>query len=170
MKIKLFILTTLIAWSAFGQGQREQQEAMQRLSVLAGQWRGAGWIRQGEVSHSFTQSEEVMYKLNGTALLIEGKGYENDSLVFEALAVASFDVGNSKYIFNAYVNDGRHTPAKGWFDDTGIFHWSFIVPNGGTVRYSIHADGTSWHETGAFSPPNSEEWYPFMEMNLKKTN
>lgn len=145
-----------------------QQQAIDRLAVLEGQWQGSGWMvdPQGKRSE-FTQTEDVQRKLNGTALLIEGNGYANDSLVFQAMATATYDAEKQKYRFHSHLADGRYTEAEGWFDSEDIFHWQFPVPNG-TVRYSIEMSKTNWLEKGAYQPKDREEWYPFMQMELTK--
>ena len=141
---------------------------MNRLAILEGEWQGSGWIQQQGPKMAFKQSEKVERKLNGTVLLIEGKGFENDSLAFNAMAMASYDEANNKYRFNSFLSDGKYTQAEGWFDDAGIFHWQFDVGNTGTVRYSIAATETTWLEKGAYNPKGREEWYPFMQMELTK--
>ena len=145
------------------------QTAIDRLAVLEGNWQGSGWIQQPQGTRAeFRQTETVARKLNGTVLLIEGKGYENDSLAFNAMAMASYDPQTEKYRFNSFLSDGKYTAAEGWFDEAGVFHWQFGVPNGGTVRYSITMTEDTWFEKGAYNPPNTEQWYPFMQMELTK--
>ena len=143
------------------------QAAIDKLSVLEGQWKGTGWVQMQGIRTDFVQTEKVERRLNGTTLLIEGKGYENDSLAFNAMAMASFNPETDKYRFNSYLADGKYTEAEGWFDETGIFHWQFEVP-GGTVRYSFTVTDEQWIEKGAYQPKTITEWYPFMQMELTK--
>jgi hypothetical protein len=144
------------------------KSAMDKLAVLEGEWQGSGWIQQQGPRLEFTQHEKVERKLNGTLLLIEGKGFENDSLAFNAMAMASFDEKANRYRFNSFLYDGKYTQAEGWFDEAGIFHWQFGVPGGGTVRYSITATEHKWLEKGAYQPKDVDQWYPFMQMELTK--
>jgi|SRR6266851_1505419 len=65
-----------------------QREAMRKLSFLAGHWSGPVTVVRGpgEALH-LTQTEDVEYKLDGLALLVEGKSTSADGIVlFSALA------------------------------------------------------------------------------------
>jgi len=168
MKIKLITVLLIVSVAAQAQELDKIKSAMAKLAILEGQWQGTGWIQQGNSRSEFSQTEDVQSKLDGTTLLIEGKGYENDMLKFNAMAIASFDPIADKYRFHSFLNDGRFTAAEGWFDDENVFHWQFAVPSRGTVRYTIVLTEESWQEKGAFNPVNTEQWYPFMEMNLTK--
>lgn len=53
----------------------KQKEEMAKISFLAGEWKGSGWImRQDRKKHFFEQSERVVLTLDGTAIFIEGVG------------------------------------------------------------------------------------------------
>ena len=158
----------LLALNIQAQDIAKIQEAIDRLAILEGEWQGTGWIQQQGPKIEFKQTESVQRKLNGTTLLIEGKGFESDSLAFNAMAMASYNEQTDKYRFNSFLADGKYTEAEGWFDDAGIFHWQFPVPGGGTVRYSIAATESTWLEKGAYNPNGTQQWYPFMQMELTK--
>ncbi len=153
----------------YGQDQVQATNAkMNKLSNLIGHWQGEGWIQQGNNRSNFKQTEHVQAKLNGTTLLIEGNGYSGDSLIFQAMAIASFDPQTDKYRFNSFLADGKYVEASGDFNVDGSFVWQFDVP-GGTVKYEIDFSSTIWQERGFYSPDAGNQWYPFLEMNLTKT-
>ena len=168
MKKIIILLVLFSGFNASAQNLEKIKMNMLKLAPMVGNWQGSGWIQQQDRRIEFDQKEEINMKLDGTALLIEGSGFENDSLMFQAMAVASFNEVTGKYRFNSFLADGKTTEAEGWFDEEGIFHWQFEVPNGGTVKYTIEFNDTTWTEKGEFSPPNVEQWFPFMAMNLKK--
>ena len=127
-------------------------------------------MQQGKTRNDFRQTEDVQEKLDGTTLLIEGNGYAGDSLIFQAMAVISYDTEVGHYRFNSFLADGKYVEASGKFNDDGSFDWQFKVPNGGTIKYHIVFTATTWQEKGYYSPDNGNQWYPFLEMNLTKTD
>jgi len=156
--------------NGFAQDSNTQAEAMQKLNQLAGNWQGKGWIQERGTRSDFRQVENVQYKLGGTTLLIEGKGYVEDSLIFEAMAVISYDEVNNRYRFNSFLADGKYVEANGNFNDDGSFYWQFEVPGGGVVKYDIYMTDTTWKEKGSYAPKDVDQSYPFLEMNLTKKN
>jgi hypothetical protein len=46
---------------------------MKKLSYMVGQWHGSGWVEQAGQRETFSGMETVQSKLNGLALLVEGK-------------------------------------------------------------------------------------------------
>jgi hypothetical protein len=47
----------------------------------------------------------------GRMLLIEGKGYQNEDLVFNAVGLVTFDEGNQKYEMQSWLATGEKTNA-----------------------------------------------------------
>lgn len=85
MKRPFFIFFLLLALSFTGFAQAPltdlgSKEEIRKLGFIAGEWKGTGWMadRSG-VKHSFDQTEKVQFKLDRTALLIEGRGMANGS-------------------------------------------------------------------------------------------
>lgn len=153
----------------YGQDQVPSSNTeMHKLDNLIGHWRGEGWMQQGNNRSNFSQTEHVQTKLNGTTLLIEGNGYSGDSLIFQAMAVASFDQESDKYRFNSFLADGKYVEATGFFNDDSSFTWQFDVP-GGKVKYNIVFTSTTWREKGYYKAAAGDQWYNFLEMNLTKT-
>ena len=151
------------------------REAMKKLDYLAGQWKGDATITQGkEGKQTIQQTEDVEYRLGGTVLLIEGKGtgklagQDKEGLVFNALAVVSYDAEAKRYAIKAYRAEGQSVDAILTLTEKG-FVWGFVEPRRKTsVRYTMtRTDKGEWHEVGEFSP-DGKEWTKFMEMTLTR--
>lgn len=139
---------------------------MKKVEKMVGQWKGAGWIQQGPKRETFTGTETVQRKLDGLALLVEGK-FSNDAgkVIHETMAVISYEPKETKFDFRTYLASGlggdyEIKPAEtGWL-------WGFNV-EGGTIRYNIRIENDTWSEIGEFSK-DGKTWMKFFEMNLKK--
>jgi hypothetical protein len=83
-----------------------QREAMKKLDYMVGVWKGSGWRDGPEGRQNVIGTETVQSKLNGLALLIEGKfgakipGQNEELVVHETLAVLAFDEQAKKYEAN----------------------------------------------------------------------
>jgi hypothetical protein len=126
----------------FAQGRPDagvQKTAMQKLKFLAGKWQGEAMVTTPEGTRvTLVQTEEVTYKLDGLLLVIEGTGRdETGKVVFNALAVVSYDPGTSTYRIRAW-NAGQSVETELKVEDKA-FEWSF--PAGPvTVRNRMTVD------------------------------
>jgi hypothetical protein len=141
---------------------------MQKLDYMVGQWSGTGWIERREGGRlTFAGTETVQRKLNGLALLVEGKFKDNNgAVVHETLAVISYDDKAKTYGFRTYLANGAggdyvlNLIEGGW-------QWSIKFP-GGHFRYTFKlTDRGEWFEVGEFSQ-DEKSWRKFFEMTLKK--
>lgn len=167
MKNLAAILTTLfLVTTAFAQIPETDQEASQAISKLdfiVGNWSGKGWMigRDGE-RHSFTQTENIQFKLDSTVILIEGLGKNNGVIIHNALAIVSYNKTDKNYIFRSYLSTGQGGEFTGELMD-GKFYW---YPNE-NMRYIIYInDLGQWYETGEIKRENG--WFQFLEMTLVK--
>ncbi len=123
-----------------------QREAMRKLSFLAGHWSGPVTIVRGprEPLH-LTQTEDVVYKLDGLVLLIEGKSTSADGKVlFSALATIAYDDASHTYRFRAY-HDGHYLDTELSVPTNG-FSWSFTAGPAHIVN-TMHLTGKGeWDE------------------------
>lgn len=143
-----------------------QRAEMKKLDSLAGQWKGSGWIQQGAKRGTFSGTETVQRKIDGLALLIEGKFSDAEGkVIHETLAVLSFDPKAKNYRFRTYLASGRSGEHDFKLMEDG-FHWGFDSP-GGTIRYIIKTNNDVWLETGEFSK-DGKTWTKFFEMKLEK--
>jgi len=169
MKLKLLLGAVILVCSIQSSAQKVEviTEKMNKLSALIGDWEGSGWYQQGRSErHNIKQHEHIESKLNGTVLLVEGKGYIADTLSFNALAFFSFDQEKNSYKIESHLADGKSTIATGSFNENGQFIWGFKVPQG-NIRYTMTITDTTWNEYGEYSS-DGEQWWEFMEMNLTK--
>jgi len=82
-----------------------QREAMTRLAMLDGEWRGSAWnVSPSGEKHTLTQTERVGPFLDGAVRVIEGRGYEADGKVgFNALGVISYKPDAKAYSIRSYA-------------------------------------------------------------------
>lgn len=143
-----------------------QRVEMKKLESLAGQWKGSGWIQQGAKRETFSGTETVQKKIDGLALLIEGKfSNPEGKVIHETLAVLSFDPTAKNYRFRTYLASGRSGEHDFKLLADG-YEWGFQFPTG-TVRYIIKTNNDVWLETGEFSK-DGKTWMKFFEMKLEK--
>ena len=127
----------------------EQKAAMAKLAKLHGEWRGTATITSPAGTIKLVQTERTGPMLDGTALVIEGRGYdEAGKLAFNAFAVISYDAATDQYAMNSWT-DGRTGKFPFAVTDTG-FEWSIPVPNGATIKYVATVADGKWTEMGSY--------------------
>lgn len=159
--------------TALGQGRQDpaalitaQREAMQRLAIMDGVWRGPAWtiLPSGE-KHTITQTERIGPFLDGSVKVIEGRGYDPDGKVtFNAFGTISYNPATRAYTLHSYaqgqVGDFVLTPT------TDGYVWE--IPAGSmTIRYTAVIKDGRWREVGDRIMPGREP-VRFFEMNLKR--
>jgi hypothetical protein len=165
-----------MALTAFGQGGRPdpatliaaQREAMQRLALMDGVWRGPAWtiLSSGE-RHNITQTERIGPFLDGSIKVIEGRGYDPDGRVtFNAFGTVSYNPATRNYTLHSYaqgqVGDFVLTPTADGY--------TWEIPAGPmTVRYTAVIKDGAWREVGDRIMPGKEP-IRFFEMNLKRVS
>ena len=166
----LLMTTGLSAQQANPDLVNKKREAMLKMNRLEGRWHGKGWYRMGQGEQKwYDQREEVVFKLNGLVLLVEGTGTNpgTDQVVFNALAMMTYDPASEQYGFLSATMDGNSANATGHWDGEN-FIWGFDIPQGGSIRYTINLETPGqWNEFGEYSP-DQDTWYKFMEMNLTR--
>lgn len=158
----LFITGSIIAQSA--EIDSTAQQALYKLSFIIGEWEGEGWMigRDGQ-KYSFNQTEKVQYKLDGTAILIEGIGRSDGQVIHNAMAVLRYDQPEDSYRFNSYLATGLQGDFKAELIEDA-FYW---YPNE-NIRYIIRLnDQEQWFEIGEIR--RNDNWFQFFEMSLNKS-
>ena len=156
----------LTAVSAQENTAERQRTEVKKLESMVGQWKGSGWIQQSAKRENFTGTETVQRKLDGLALLIEGKFANSEGkVIHETLAVLDFDAKAAKYRFRTYLATGM-SGEQGFKIVADSFEWGFQVP-AGTIRYTIKTANDLWFETGEFSK-DGKSWSKFFEMKLDR--
>ncbi|MEO5858055.1 MAG: hypothetical protein ABIR33_03810 [Pyrinomonadaceae bacterium] len=139
---------------------------MKKLDKLVGQWKGSGWIQQGPNRETFAGTENVQSKVQGLAILIEGKfSNPEGKVIHETLAAMSFDPKVGNYRMKTYLASG----ISGEYDFKAVgenFEWGFEA-GGMTIKYTITATASTWQEVGEYSR-DAKTWTKFFEMKLDK--
>ena len=168
MKTTLSLLVFLLLSLSVSMGQMLEtdstsQAEISKLGFMVGKWKGAGWIMgRDQQRSSFEQTEDVQFKLDNTAILIEGLGKSNGLVTHNALAVISFNKEENSYNFQSYMSNGRSGSFKAELIENKLF-W-YPVDN---IRYIIYInDEGQWYETGEMN--RNEQWFQFFEMTLDK--
>ncbi|MBA2736267.1 MAG: DUF1579 family protein [Pyrinomonadaceae bacterium] len=169
-KILVIILVLfLAALSASAQNEPSTgllRAEMSKLDKMVGQWKGSGWIQQGAKRETFSGTETVQKKIDGLALLVEGKFSDaKGKVIHETLAVLSFDAKAKNYDFRTYLANGMSGEHEFKLLSDG-YEWGFQFP-AGSVRYLIKTNNDVWFETGEFSK-DGKTWMKIFEMKLDK--
>jgi hypothetical protein len=174
LMIIIIAIAGLQVSSTFGQGEapEELKKEMQKLSYMAGKWKGEASIRQPDGSvMKVNQEEDIQYKLDGTILLVEGTGRNpvNNNISFNALAVVSYNPYSKSFGMKSHIMDGRQTEAYFKVLGENHFEWGFETPDKAKIKYDLvlNPQQNTWIEKGEYSP-DGNTWFPFMEMKLKK--
>lgn len=167
LRVAITIVIALLYWgTAAGQSaeiDKSAQAEIEKLSFIVGEWEGEGWMldRDG-TKHTFTQTENVQFKLDNTALLIEGVGRSGGEIIHNALAIVRSNQQERGYTFNSYLSNGLGGEFKGEIIDDK-FYW---YPNE-NMRYIIELnEERQWFETGEIKREGT--WVQFFEMTLDK--
>jgi len=108
MKIKsLLILLTLCSTLLLGQDFKTDSISkleLSKLEFLIGEWEGEGWIMgRDKQKHAFQQTENIQFKIDGVAILIEGLGKSNGQITNNSLAIISYNKKDRNYTFQSIV-------------------------------------------------------------------
>ncbi len=127
--------------------QSAQWEALARLNVFDGTWRGpASIVSPSGQTIKLIQTERVGPMLGGTLRVIEGRGHRDDgSVAFNALAIISFDPQNGKFNFRSYAQG--HEGDFPMEAKEGEFAWT-IQAGPAAIRYSASVKDGVWTEIG----------------------
>jgi hypothetical protein len=143
-----------------------QRDAMQRLSIMDGVWRGPAWtiLPSGE-KHSITQTERNGPFLDGSVKVIEGRGYDPDGKVtFNAFGTISYNPATRAYTLHSYAQGNVGDFVLTLTPDGYVWE----IPAGPmTIRYTAVIRDGAWREVGDRIMPGKEP-ARFFEMNLKR--
>ena len=169
------IMLGLMVSRAHAQGPAPEamKQEMQKLAYMAGKWSGEASMRRGNTPPvKVLQEENIQFKLDGTILLIEGTGRSTETgnpIVFNALAIISYNHHTKEFKMKSHVMDGNSTEAYFKIVGENHFEWGFETPQKAKIRYDIvlNPSDKSRIEKGEYSPDGTT-WYPFIEMKLTK--
>lgn len=171
--VAVLVAAPLFAADPPGQANRD---AMKKLDFLAGKWKGEATIQFGpDRKEKLTQTEDVVYRLGGTILVVEGvgtgklPGQDKEGVMFNALAVMSYDADKKEYAVKAYKAEGVSVDAWLKMGDKK-FEWGFTDPGRKVdVKYAVALTPKGeWNEVGEMSRDGGKTWAKFFEMTLTK--
>jgi hypothetical protein len=143
-----------------------EREAMGRLAMLDGAWRGTAWTITPRGKVEVVHTERVGLMLAGTVRMIEGRSYlPNGTIPFVALGIISFNPGNGSYRMRSY--------AQGMAGDFALtvnpdgYAWEVPAGAGAVIRYRATVANGAWKEVG-FRVAGAEAPVQVFEMNLKR--
>ena len=150
-----------------------QREAMKKLDVWAGRWKGKGWAMTGPGQRrDFEINETIEKKLDGLLMLVQGLGTSKDdsgkeTVTHNALAVVSYDPDKKQYRFRHYTMKGGSGEDELKLTKEG-YEWGFRNgEKGPLIRFVIKLDANHWHETGEISF-DGKAWQQFLDMSLER--
>lgn len=170
LALAMFIKIIAFAQNPF-QPKAETIDALKKISFLTGNWKGTGWMQMGPEKHTFTQTEAIVSKVNGTVVQIDGLGKDlknPEIIIHQAFAIVSYDIQNAKYLFKAFKGDGGQIDADAKLIDEHTFQWGFSSPMTGQVKYTISVVNGKWTEIGEMSRDGGKTWLKYFEMQLEK--
>ena len=164
--ILIVSICLIFTLSSYGQSlttDSTSQKEVGKLAFIVGNWEGEGWrMERDGKKHTFTQSEKIQFKLDGTAVLIEGLGKDKDQVIHNALAIITYNKAEKNYSFKSFLSSGLGGSFKAELLDDKLYWY----PNE-SIRYIISLnDSGQWYETGEMNRQGN--WFQFFEMTLDK--
>jgi hypothetical protein len=144
------------------------KQTIEPLEFMTGCWHGEGWMRQGPELKKFQSAELVEIKAGKTVLAITGKHVDpvTGKVVHDAFAIVSRAREGEGYRFASFLGTGQSGEYSAKLQD-GAFVWELVIPNRGTIRYTIRVAEDTWQETGHYSPDGTQ-WHETFGMTLKR--
>lgn len=157
------VLFTSISYAQDTETNQISKKEVSKLAFIAGEWKGKGWMMgQDRQKHPFDQTESIRYKLDSTAILIEGLGMDNGKVIHNAMAIVTYNKTDNNYTFHSYLANGREGKYKAELIGDKLY-W-YPMDN---MRYIISINNKGqWYETGEMK--RGEQWFQFFEMALDK--
>lgn len=145
---------------------KEQSAALAPLATMDGEWRGEAWFldRSGKKT-TLVQTERVGSMLDGSVKVVEGRGFDGDTQVFNAFAAISYDPDKKAFSMRSYT--------RGYQGDFPIevtadgFIWSMPAGPNAQIRYTATIKDGVWVEKGEYAP-NGGKAVQFMELTVKR--
>lgn len=163
--IYTLLFTMFLSMTIYSQNSETDlflQSKMKELNFMVGQWKGTGWMLGKSGKSEFMQTENIQFKLDSTAILIEGKGMSNGKVIHHALAILTYDKSKEQYSFRSYLPSGMNAEFKAEIIDNKLYWY----PND-NVRYIVWLnEHNQWYETGEYK--RGQGWNQFFEMTLDR--
>jgi len=158
----MIVFSINISFSQSSETDSLSKSKISELSFMVGNWEGTGWMAGREGKSNFDQTEEIEFKLDSTAILIEGKGSANGKVVHNALAILTYNKAEDNYTFRSFLPSGQNAEFKAELIDKKLYWYPTE-----SVRYIIWLnDNGQWYEKGEYK--RGENWSQFFEMTLDR--
>lgn len=143
-----------------------QREAMGKLAMMDGVWRGTAWSITPTGRHDVTHTERVGPFLGGSLKVVEGRSYNPDGSVgFNAFGVISYNPAAGAYTLHSYaMGNAGDFPLK--VEPDG-YSWEIPAGPGAVIRYKATIASGGWKEVG-FRIAGETPPLQIFEMNLKR--
>ncbi len=168
MKKQFIFFVSIVIISFTVNAQPRETDAVSKneiikLGFMVGKWQGSGWMMDRDGSkHHFQQQEDIQFKLDSTAILIEGLGKAEGKIIHNAMAIIAYNKTDSAYSFNSYLSSGLSGTYKAELHHNKLY-W-YLNEN---MRYVIEINKAGqWFEIGEMK--RGESWFQFFEMTLDK--
>lgn len=166
MRTILFIILALFisneTYSQSSETDSISKAKIEKLDFMVGNWKGTGWMMGRNGKSEFDQTENIEFKLDSTAILIEGKGMSNGKIIHNALAILTYNKTEDNYTFRSYLPSAINAEFKAEIIDNKL-HW---YPNE-NVRYVIwQNENEQLYEKGEYK--REDTWSQFFEMTLDR--
>ena len=145
-----------------------QREALARLAVMDGVWRGPAWSLTPSGRQEMVQTERIGPMLGGAIRVMEGRGYAADGSVrFNAFGVVGYDPDRHTYSLTTWAL-GHSVTVPLTVTDTG-YVWEAPAGPGAVIRYTATIGNGTWHEVGERIAGNSPPMR-VVELNLRRVS
>lgn len=146
----------------------QQKEAMARLSVMDGVWRGPAWSLTPQGRQEMVQTERIGPMLDGAIRVMEGRGYAPDGSVrFNAVGVVSYDPDRRAYSLTSWAL-GHSLTVPLTVTESG-YVWEAPAGPGAIIRYTATIGNGTWHEVGERIAGNAPPMR-VVELNLRRVS
>jgi hypothetical protein len=162
LTIVLVFLISITGFTQTSETDSISKAKIKELDFMVGNWKGTGWMMGKNGKSEFEQTERIEYKLDSTAILIEGKGMSNGKIIHNALAILTYNKSEDNYSFRSYLPSGMNAEFKAEIIENKLYWYP-----SDNVRYVIWKnEKEQWYEKGEYKTENS--WNQFFEMTLDR--
>ena len=170
MKKILTIVLLFTAYAAQAQdAAAERLEKMSHVNFLVGQWKGSGWMLIDGKKEYFDQTENIVAKLEGGVIVVDGLGKvpQTGRIIHNAFAMLTYDVIKKQYRWTSSTTAGYLTDVVPEVTKEK-FVWMLNSRPPSKIRYTVTLDKGDWLEIGEQSNDDGKSWTQNFEMRLKR--
>ena len=157
---------SLLASVAFSMAAHTDEPLPHPLAFMFGEWVGPASGQTPSGAFQIMQTERVGTMLDGDAVVIEGRGYnDTGETMFNAFAVVSQTGLDQSWEMRSYAR-GRAGTFPFELTDTG-YVWSLPAGPNARMIYTATFEGDTWRQVGAYTPNDGEPRQTF-QMTLTR--